>query len=222
MPSVRKQRNLIIFCALAAFALKLLLALRTYGTNDVYAYQAFAVWSHFFGADLYRVEPAFNHPPSMIHALRILYWLAQTTHLQFSFLLRLAGIVADAGTVWILYRMFEDRLTSVGTTIALLALAPIQILISGFHGNTDPVMIFFVVLSVWLVSREQIAAAGVAFGLAMCVKIVPVILIPVLFFALVTWRKRMSFFLSAGALLAAAGSPFLFRQPILVVSQVLG
>ena len=42
--------------------------------------------------------------------------------------------------------------------VTLLAVAPPSILISGFHGNTDPVMILFVLLSMYLLDRKDYPA----------------------------------------------------------------
>jgi uncharacterized membrane protein len=78
--------------------------------------------------------------------------------------------------------------------LLLFAICPTSILISGFHGNTDPVMIFFVLLSIYFIERLSAAwLAGLAFGMALNIKIVPIILIPAIFFYL--GRKRvMRFF----------------------------
>ncbi len=58
---------------------KLLLALHTYGTNDVYGDERFLVWSRYLGVSLYRAAWDFNHPASMIHVLRAMGWLAVET-----------------------------------------------------------------------------------------------------------------------------------------------
>ena len=61
-----RARAAIAGVACAALFIKLLLALKTYGTNDVYVYDQFSVWSRYLGVALYRADPQFNHPPSMI------------------------------------------------------------------------------------------------------------------------------------------------------------
>jgi tetratricopeptide (TPR) repeat protein len=216
----------IILVTAIAFAIKLALALKTYGTNDVYSYERFAVWSCYFGANLYQIAPDFNHPPSMIHVLRFLRAMAELTKLPFHFWIRFPGILADAGSVWLICRILGSRVTeqrSVFIAVLLIAGSPMQILISGFHGNTDPLMIFFVLAAVYLTgSRDSALAGGIAYGLAICIKIVPIILIPVLFLALPTVRKRIMFFSAAGAVILVGWSPFIFQQPRQIVRQVLG
>ena len=219
------QRIAIVAAAATAFAVKLLLALKTYGTNDVYSYERFGVWSRYFGADLYTIAPDLNHPPSMLHILRFLLWISARTHLPFHFWIRFPCILADVGSLWLICRILATRLAerSVFIAILVIAIAPIHILISGFHGNTDPVMIFFVVLAVWLVDhRDNALVGGLAFGAALCIKVAPVILLPVLFFSLNGMRKRIAFFTATAALILITWSPFLFQQPAAVFHQVFG
>lgn len=209
----------------AALAIKLPLALLTYGTNDVYAFERFAVWSGYLGGGLYRVDPEFNHPPSMIHILGLLNWLGHVTGLGFTFFIRLPAILADVASLWLVWRMFRPRAEERSIWLALLlyAAAPALILISGFHGNTDSVMICFLLLTVYLIeSGSSSALAGGAFGAALCIKVVPVITVPVIFFYLTTWRKRIEFLLAAGAIVLAGWSPYLFQDPEAIVRQVLG
>src|ERR1700679_2804312 len=91
----RRWKVAIVAAAAVAFILKILLALSTYGTNDVYAWERFARWSALFGSRLYTIDAAFNHPPSMIHVLAAMMWLAKTTGIAFPFWLRLPAILAD-------------------------------------------------------------------------------------------------------------------------------
>lgn len=221
----RNRRAAIILAAALAFAAKLLLALKTYGTNDVYTYERFGLWSRYFGADLYNIAPDLNHPPSMLHILSFLVWISDHTHLPFHFWLRFPGILADLGSLWLICRMLGARLAErpVFIAVLLIALAPTHILISGFHGNTDPVMIFFVMAAVWLAGyRGNAAAGGVAYGMAICIKVAPIILAPVFFLFLPGARKRSAFFAAAIVLVAVAWSPYIFQQPSAVFHHVFG
>lgn len=221
----QKRRLLIVLAAAIAFAAKLLLALKTYGTNDVYTYERFALWSRYFGAELYKIAPDLNHPPSMLHILSGLLWMSEHTHLPFHFWIRFPGILADAGSLWLVCRIVGPRIAerSVFIAVLLIAIAPTHILISGFHGNTDPIMIFFVMAAVWLAGyRDKPAAGGVAYAMALCIKIAPVILAPVLFLSLAGARKRAAFFLTAAAATVIAWSPYVFEQPAAIFHQVFG
>jgi tetratricopeptide (TPR) repeat protein len=217
----RRWKIAILSGAAIAFLLKILLAFKTFGTNDVYAWERFAHWSAIFGSQLYRIDAAFNHPPSMIHVLAIMTWLAKTTGIGFPFWLRLPAILADAGGLWLVYRIFDARLDEpvVRWGLLLLAISPTLILVSGYHGNTDPVVMFFVLLAVW---QRRDWVSGIAFGAAMCVKILPVIALPVLFFSQPGIRRRFVFLGSAVAVMAVCWSPYLFRDPEPIFHQVFG
>jgi len=215
----------IIATAAAALLLKLLLAARTYGTNDVYRYEAFMAASRYFGVFIYRAIPEFNHPPSMIHVLRLFGYLANATGLPFAFWLRVPGILADAASVWVLWKIMGPRLQdrSIRWALLLFAAAPPLVLISGFHGNTDTVMIFFLLLSVYLNEKgTHTWLAGAMFGVSMCFKITPVISAPAIFFYLRNPKKQISFFAATGGVLLIAWSPFIFQDPWFILHQVFG
>ena len=222
----RRWKTAIATGAAGAFIFKIFLALTTYGTNDVYAWERFARWSALFGSRLYTIDAAFNHPPSMIHVLAAMTWLAKTTGIAFPFWLRLPAIVADTASLWVVVRIFADRLdeSNVRWGLLLLALSPALILVSGFHGNTDPVIMFFVLLAVWFTQREGRSdwQSGAAFGAAICIKILPVIVLPVLFFCRPGLRRKAIFVAAAAAVVIVCWSPYLFRDPAGIVNQVFG
>ncbi len=223
--STRQRRTAIALIAAIAFAAKLLLALKTYGTNDVYTYERFGLWSRYFGVELYKIAPDLNHPPSMLHILSFILRISEITKLPFQFCLRFPGILADAGTLWLICRIVGDRIAdrAVFIGVLLVAIAPINILISGYHGNTDPIMIFFVLAAVWLAGyRDNAVAGGMALGMAFCIKIAPVVVVPVLFLSLPGARRRILFFGAAGAVVVAGWSPYVFQDPSAVAHQVFG
>ena len=216
---------LVVAAAAGALLLKLLIALKTYGTNDVYAWERFAVWSRYLGVAVYRELWDFNHPPFMITVIHSIEWLANLTHLPFPFWLRVPAIVADTCVVWIMYQTLRRRTreSSIRWAIVLLALAPPLILISGFHGNTDSVMICLLLVSLYLAENgSQTWAAGAVFGAAMSVKIVPLIIIPVVLFHYTSTRKRIEFLGAVAIVWAALCSPFLLQDPLAVLKQVFG
>jgi hypothetical protein len=156
----------LFYTAAIALGCKLWLALRTYGTNDVYAYEQFATWASYLGSGIYHALEDFNHPPSMIPVLRALRWLAEKTGVFFPFWVRALPALADAGTLLIVYRMAQPRLDEPRTRwgLLLLAASPALILVSGFHGNTDSVMVFFLMSSVYWTDRRPNDLAARALG----------------------------------------------------------
>jgi hypothetical protein len=72
-----------------------------------------------------------------------------------------------------------------------VACSPALIIVSGFHGNTDPVFVMFTFLSFYLLYTNRPAfLAGLAFAAAMSVKIVPIVALPVLLLVAVRSGKR--------------------------------
>jgi Mannosyltransferase (PIG-M) len=188
---LRGRGRLLLIAAAVAFLLKVALAARTYGTNDVQTFEemleklerAGARTLYAEGTDVIldgRVLGAMqmNHPPLVLAMLRVWGGLRELTGLRLGFWLRFSCALADLITLGALYGLFGiegDHWKSA----MLVALAPASIVVSGFHGNTDPIMIAFVVLSVYLLEKRDAAwLAGVAFGLACSVKVWPLVLVP--------------------------------------------
>jgi len=230
----------VILAAAAAFGCKILLALKTYGTNDVYSLeQLLEIW-RYLGTDLFRIYPGANNPPSMLYLLACEQALAHLTGLPFSFWFHVPSILADAGSLWLVWRLLESRLgePSVRWALIMTALAPASILISGFHGQNDSLMMFFLLLAVYLVEKQRTLAAGAAFGLSLCVKVAPIIAIPALLFyqdgetgpghnrkgALNRFlhRKWLTFFAATGAVVLAVWFPFVMADPRALLRDLLG
>jgi hypothetical protein len=214
---------------MVALLLKSALALRTIGTNDVITFDYFSfVAAQQPGRNLYLyAEPpwfVFNHPPFMIHALRALRWLSQATSLPFPFWLRAPGIAADVGSLLLVWRILgaSGRRFS-PWTLLFIAIAPASIMISGFHGNTDPVMILFLLLSIYLIEvQRRVGLGGVAMGLSVCVKIVPLLFVPAVLLHLRGWRQRAAFVLSAAAAGLLLSLPYAVEIPSAILSRLFG
>ena len=216
---------LLAVAALGALGGKLWLASTTLGTSDVRAFQFFLRAYLGSGAEtLYAVDPKFNHPPFVLQILLGVRWLVQATGLPFPFCLRLPGILADLGSILVLLALFApDRSRGTRTVLVLVAAAPVSILVSGFHGNTDAIMVFLVLLSVWLAQGpRRTVLAGAAMGLAVSVKIVPLLLGPAVLFWLPDRRRRLEYAGAAALVAIAAASPTIFEAPGLLLRKVLG
>lgn len=232
MPSVPPESSefriprAVLWTALLALAFKLYLASTTIGTNDVRAFWYFLQQYRGSGAILlYEKESEFNHPPFVIRWLFALRWIHQTTGLPPWVCLRIPAILADFGSVLLVARLLGPRLSSPSVRLGLLlvAAAPVSVMVSGFHGNNDPVMIFFVLLSILLLERSSPAwLAGLAMGMAVNMKVVPLAFWPALLLWLPSWRKRFEYFGAASLAIVVASSPVLFEAPGLLARKVLG
>ena len=218
-----------------SFAIKALLAWRTYGTNDVLTWEddleqirqigAIALYRtgvHLHGSHL--IYMPFNHPPFMTNVLRFWGWLSEVSQLPLRFWMRLSCAVADVVSAVLLMNIMQHSQPGFRVGMALMMiLAPASLLISGFHGNTDPIMMMFLVLCVYFMEVHYIPWwAGIAFGMAMSVKIVPLIFIFAILLFLNGARDRLQFLGAAVVVFILGSIPIIIQAPALVMSSVFG
>ena len=201
----------IVALALVALTLKLAIAYNTIGTNDAVFFYGFAkVLSQHDLEWTYQHSQYFNHPPLTAYYLRGIYALTEQRWCQdigvhFPFLLRLPGIIADFLVVLVLLRMTKMDLHIPTWALALFALSPVSLMVSGFHGNTDPVMVLLLVCAVWMSLRSRPMLAGLFFALSCQIKIVPLLLLPAFVFFWLSQGKIREFLIPA-AITTAIGT----------------
>jgi Gpi18-like mannosyltransferase len=222
----RGWQFLLLCCAVAALLLKLALAFWTAGSRDLYLWAAYSdQMKDLGGFGLYQHFPFFNHPPFMVHVLQALRRLTAVTSLPFGFLFRLLGILADIGTLIVLWALLDGQgvASVVRPGLLLFAIAPASIMISGFHGNTDPVMIFFLLLSILLLEGYgRPWLAGAAFGMSLNIKVWPLVFVPAIYASISNRRHRVGYFVAAAAILGAASLPYVLQEPTLIIRRVFG
>src|SRR5688572_2875685 len=190
--------------------MKLEVAARTVGTNDVGYWGAFAAAVRDVGpVDIYghalpRLPVVYNHGPLAGWLLEAINWVLDHDVLSFPFLIRAPACLADFATALLVFELVRIARPArqAATAAVLVACSPVLFVVSSFHGNTDPVFVMFSLLSVYLLVVPRWAlAAGLAFGIALSIKLVPVVLLPVLVVVLVRlgWR-RLAAFAGGGAI----------------------
>ncbi len=214
---IGRARCVVLVCALTSTVVKLRLAATTAGTNDIIHWRDFAAGVHGLGPiDIYSTHflTPYNHPP-------LIGWFLVAVNAIAShgpsarFLLRVPASLADVVTTVLVFELVRLRrsLTEATAAAAILSVSPILITVSGFHGNTDPVFVMFIVLSAYLVMRDRPFWAGVSGAIAISIKLVPVVSIPVIAVVLYRDRRRLiaatvGFF----ATLLPLWGPVVFRQ----------
>ena len=204
--------------AALAFAAKLMLAFSTIGTNDATAYRAYAIaaWRH-GGIWLFENVRAYNHPPFMVHFLDAIAWAWARTGVPLEVWFRVLGSIADVGSLF-----FVTRLTDAGRIrMTITAIAPASILVTGFHCNTDPIMIFLILASIYVLEkREDQDASAMLLGVASGIKLVPLFLLPAILSSLRHGRIR---YLSVVAVTwSVLSMPYLVQIPIFVARNTFG
>jgi len=229
----------LVLVGLVALLLKTFLALLTLGSTDVLIFEADLAKIRQDGSvALYRDGirtpwcgeplrpcPPFIHPPFMVYALQGWALLSRSSGLPFRFWLRFTCALADCGTLVLLARLLIRRQGDPQAIPALMlfAASPIAILVSGFHGNTDPILVFFLLLSIYLVDTQRPPwLAGAALGMAANFKLLPVLLVPVALLSLVGTRRRLQFCIGATCTFLAGSLPLLAVAPVPVLTSILG
>lgn len=216
--------------AAPVLALKLVLAARTFGTKDMVHWADFTAGVRAAGpVGIYGLtfpQSFYNHPPLMGFVLWFVNGL-RDLGISDNFSIRALASLSDVGSAFVLLALLRRRRPPWQATLAavLLAASPVLLLVSGYHGNTDPDFAFLTLLGLYLlVDRRLPAAAGVALALAIGVKIVPIVVLPAV--AVYAWKRgrRTVVLLAAGFLMtfALTWGPALTSQFGPVTAHVLG
>lgn len=225
--------GLVVMAALMAMGLKLYCASTTIGTNDVKLQLQYGYNIHQSGLEhMYRMTPRFNHTPWMGSFFSMVYGLSAKldpatgpdAYRHAPLFLRVPGIAADFLTVLVLLNLRKKTGRPPVWALVLFALSPVSFMISGYHGNIDPVMVFLLVAASYYTTTEQPTVSGLFLGLACNVKIIPLLLTPVFFFFwLHRGNKQALKFTAACVVTCLAGwSAALLHSPGLFLSHVIG
>jgi hypothetical protein len=194
---------MVLLVAVVVLIPKIVIAARTYGTNDISHWHDFLIAVADHGpVGIYSVQfdhSFYNHPPLIGYYLWLINQL-QSYGLTMRFTIRAVSSIADVASSLLIFEILRRRRSLLEATASglLIAASPVLFMISGFHGNTDPIFTMFILLSVHLLAdRSRPTLAGVAIGLAVGVKIVPVVVIPaLLIFALIKGRGVLARFMA--------------------------
>ncbi len=221
--SVSHTRLLVVIATILAFGAKIYCAWTTIGTND-------AVFFRWFGSriekvglvEVYQTIVVFNHTPLVGAFCAWGFRMESLTGIQFPFFLRLAGIVADVGSVfallWLNGRIGNPRLWLIG----LFALSPVSFMVSGYHGNLDPVLTFFLLLAACACVDGRWVCCAIAFGFACHIKVVAFLISPALFFYWWPRGKAWHFAGIAGVVVLGGWVEPLVECPLEFIRNVLG
>jgi len=135
----------------------------------------------------------------------------------------LPAILADFISVLVLLRLGKEisptRIPS--WALLLFALSPVSVMVSGFHGNTDPIMVMFLLIAAYACIRENPIFCGLFFALSCQIKIVPLLLLPIFFFYWNYRRVSLRFLISLGAVSLVLWSEPLLNFPVIFIKNVL-
>ena len=206
----------------AGFAARLIVSAVAWGTTDAVSFLHFAYRIEGNGLlGTYRIDPLFNHPPIAGYWSYLAFVLAGRPEpledsTLFAFVLRLPVIAADLASALLVGTVALARRLSPRASLAAAAMYawnPCAILVSGYHGNTDAVYAMLSLLAVYLLQdRGKPLLGGLALGMAINVKLIPVLLIPPLLLASRSRREAL-LFIAGLAVMAIPFVPPLLMEP---------
>lgn len=182
-------------CTLVGALVRLGISSQSIGSNDV------VNW--YFSAErilnqglirAYESDPYLNNPPLISLIMAELLKLSRMFEVPFPILLRSVGIAGEALSIALVAHVgyLTGGIRQSVLLGAIVALNPLSVLVTGYHGHTDGLVGGFVCLGFYLSTIfQQYALAGFALGLAMNVKLIPLVLWPALFFSIPSVRGRI-------------------------------
>jgi glycosyl transferase family 87 len=219
--------TLILALATAGLLLRFALSAASIGTNDVVNGAQYAATVQAHGAlGLYHVSTlnAFNNPPLLAYLFVLVNQLA-THGVSVPFAIRVLPILADFMTTIFVAEIFHIHSTAKRALLVggVLALNPVLVPVSGFHGNFDTVFCALMVMSLYfMVERKRPVVGGLLGAAAVGIKLVPIVLVPLIIVSTRKWKdgiRYLSAFLIGSALIWV---PALVSQFHGVVKQVFG
>jgi hypothetical protein len=208
-----------------ATAVKTLWAANSVGTTDGVLFFHFgqSIQSHGLRR-MYMIDSIFNHTPFTGWMMKELFVISGNDYLHFAAALRLLCILADIAVVLGLLRVRALTGKPVWWALCVFAVSPVSIMVSGYHGNIDPIMVMFVFFAAVAVLEDRPVLCGVMYAAACNIKIVPLVLAPVFIFYWVSRGRRGAvwFMGTAGAIMLAGAAWGLIECPAAFIHNVFG
>lgn len=220
LPAISRPRFLLLVGV--GVSLRLLLIWTSIGTNDVVNWIAFAGLVDKVGiAESYSRIAELNHPPLSLAILLGLEKLRLVSGIEIGDLLRIVQVLFDVVAVAALWSIGRVTRRSPERLALFYFLSPVSMMVTGFHGNTDPAMVALLLASLALLLRDEPwpFTAGLLFAAAVGIKIVPLLLLPLL----VLWRRdRWRLLAGVASALAASFLPFVLLGGFVVIERIFG
>lgn len=220
LPDMKSERW-IVLTAVIAMALKLWWALSSDGSNDVVLFYLYGKAIHSRGLLGMYGPPLFNHTPLVGWFVGAVYEQTGGAGRHFAFWLRFPGILADFVTVLALLWVRRKISTPPQWVLALFALSPVSLMVSGYHGNVDPLLVCALTLAACCGVGGKPGWSGFALGLACQVKVIGLIAAPALAFWWWNQNRARPFFLTAAATILIGWSVPLISIPFIFLRNVL-
>lgn len=222
-PGRRTWRWLAVAAVLAAAAVRLWIAYTFAGTTDL------ARWEHF--ADLaaegrlralyFRSPYPWSHPAPVLQLLNVVAWTRDHLGWPFHFAFKLWPVLADVASGVLLYGLARRREGEgrAGFLAACYLFSPLAIAVSAFHGTTDCLMVFWLLLALQQLPRRADWSA-LALGGALCTRYAAWLVVPLVLSLLPNRWRRLRYLALCLTPLALLSAPVLLQFPRRAVRNV--
>jgi Gpi18-like mannosyltransferase len=138
----------------------------------------FRGWSDRLATDdpwnFYRPGEFTDYAPGYMYVLWLIGELNKVLHFnqdQWEYILKIPAIIADLASAYLVYRML-DKESPVRqlTATAIYAFFPPALLVGAFWGQVDSILAFFLLYTVYFLSKDRPVAAAVAYTIGFLVK----------------------------------------------------
>ncbi len=148
----------------------------------------------------------FPYPPVFAYFIIVISNLAPSVD---SF--RVLAALLDGAVLIVLWKIADRHTGPKWASFVALAysLLPISIIESGWNGHFEPLANLFMLLSLWFIFDGRHRLSGLMLGLAVATKMYPLLLAPIFFFYIKSWRKRVEFAVVGTATTALTFLPFI-------------
>lgn len=154
------------------------------------AYLAMAAWQRLLGPLL---GPSLGRHP-ILGPEALPTWLADPYLFRQLFWLKAAYLPFDLGAAVLLYRLAGDRRAGLSLYTFWL-FNPLVIFTGYIHGQFDIIPVFFTILSLYNLKREQLGQAAFWMGISACFKNYALFLLPLIVLRGRSWRQQVALLL---------------------------
>ncbi len=131
------------------------------------------------GGSPYSLGSAYAYPPiwGFIEALGV--WLSEFFQIPFQIIIKIPLLISDGLIALLIYKLAKKYGFKSAFFLGLFyAVNPVSILITGFHGQFDTLMLFMILLSVYTFNWAKSWVSPLFLGIAIALKTFPILLVP--------------------------------------------
>lgn len=160
------------------------------------------------------------YPPVNQAIFALAAWLFPNDVYASTVFIRLWLLMAEVGSLYLIYLLLR-QMQLAPHRLLLYALNPLILLELTANLHFEALMIFFLLMSFYLLQKQQLPLSALFFALAVCTKLLPLILLP-LYWRRLGKRKALSFYLLTALFSTLMFLPLLSTELIEGLSQSVG